>query len=72
MLKPGKADYYNSWDVFIHERGQFWPRPDLFAFGQRPGRSWRSAVVEHSSEQLRPRGISGTVPWLVKIFQKEK
>ena len=34
MLKTGQKDYYNSWDVFIHEKGQFWPRPDLFSFGQ--------------------------------------
>ena len=34
MLNPGQEDYYNTWDVFIHERGQFWPRPGLSSFGQ--------------------------------------
>ena len=34
MLEPGWENYYNSWDVFIHEKGQFWPRPGLISFGQ--------------------------------------
>ena len=25
---------YQDYDIFIHEKGQFWPRSDMFAFGQ--------------------------------------
>ena len=25
---------YRDYDIFIHERGQFWPRSDMFSFGQ--------------------------------------
>ena len=25
---------YRDYDIFIHERGQFWPRSDMFSLGQ--------------------------------------
>ena len=29
-----KLRNYNDFDIFIHEKGQFWPRSDMFSFGQ--------------------------------------
>ena len=46
MLEPGWENYYNSWDVFIHEKGQFWPRPGLISFGQS------EVVTVESQEEL--------------------
>ena len=62
MLSPGWANYYNSWDVFIHERAQFWPRPDLVSFGQaevitvEPGQELEISFSVREVENLKRPG----------------
>ena len=33
-ILSGNEGDYNRYDLFIHEAGQFWPRSDMFSFGQ--------------------------------------
>ena len=33
MMAPIDAEN-QDYDIFIHERGQFWPRSDMFSYGQ--------------------------------------
>ena len=55
---------YQSYDIFIHEKGQFWPRSDMNSFGQTdvvtvtPGTEIELRISMVNIENLKTEGTN--------------
>ena len=56
MLSPRGA-WNHDFDIFIHEKNQFWPRSDMLSFGQP------KAVTIHKNDEVE-------VSFTVKYFHR--
>ena len=52
---------YQDYDIFLHERDQFWPRSDMFSFGQSEPVSLPAGTELEAVFTMKDRAVNEVV-----------
>ena len=63
FMIPRNLNHYQDYDIFLHERGQFWPRSDMISYGQQ-----ESVTITNNTELQ----ISFSIKKVKKISTEER